>query len=158
MNQMALAALKTQHKNFLQSMFDEGILDNQFAQIQALQDASAPNFVQEVIALFCNDAERIITELNKYVGSENVDFTKLDSHVHQLKGSSSSIGAHRLKLACGDLRQASDDRNKERCIQALNIITREYCLLRNNFQTLIQVIIIFFPPLSFPFRFLLSSC
>ncbi|OMO68282.1 hypothetical protein COLO4_29784 [Corchorus olitorius] len=86
---MALAALKTQLKNFVQSMFDEGVLDSQFSQIQALQDASNPNFVEEVITLFCNDAERIITELNKYLGYQNVDFGKLDSYVHQLKGSSS---------------------------------------------------------------------
>ncbi|KAK6231803.1 hypothetical protein SCA6_001876 [Theobroma cacao] len=90
MIQMALAALKTQLKNFVQSMFDEGVLDSQFSQIQALQDSSNPNFVDEVITLFCTDAERIITELNKYL-----------------------IGAHRLKLACVNLRQASDDRSKE---------------------------------------------
>lgn len=79
-------------------------------------------------------------------GYQNFDFSKLDSFVHQLKGSSSrliyistysasydslicamticpfnffciwsliSIGAHRLKLACVNLREASDDRNKE---------------------------------------------
>ncbi|XVE96470.1 hypothetical protein REPUB_Repub02eG0224700 [Reevesia pubescens] len=136
---MALAALKTQLRNFVQSMLDEGVLDSQFSQIQALQDSSNPNFVDEVITLFCNDAERIITELNRYLGYQIVDFSKLDSYVHQLKGSSSSIGAHRMKLACVNLRQASDDRNKEGCLRALNSITSEYCLLRSKFQTLIQL-------------------
>ncbi|XP_022767130.1 histidine-containing phosphotransfer protein 1-like [Durio zibethinus] len=136
---MALAALKTELKNFVQSMFEEGVLDSQFSQIQALQDSSNPNFVDEVITSFCSDAERIITELNRYLGYQNVDFSKLDSYVHQLKGSSSSIGAHRLKLACVNLRQASDDRNKEGCVRALNLITREYCLLRSKFQIVIQL-------------------
>ncbi|XVF07712.1 hypothetical protein REPUB_Repub06bG0163300 [Reevesia pubescens] len=139
MTQMALAALKTQLKNFVQSMFDEQVLDSQFSQIQALQDSSNPNFVDEVITLFCSDAERIITELNSYLGYQTVDFSRLDSYVHQLKGSSSSIGAHRLKLSCVNLRQASDDRNKEGCMLALNQITREYCILRSKFQTLIQL-------------------
>ncbi|XP_022744610.1 histidine-containing phosphotransfer protein 1-like [Durio zibethinus] len=139
MSPMALAALQTQLKNFVQSMFDKGVLDSQFGQIQALQDSSNPNFVDEVITLFCSDAERIITELNRYLGYQNVDLSKLDSYVHQLKGSSSSIGAHRLKLACVNLRQASDDRNKEGCARALNLITSEYCLLRSKFQTLIQL-------------------
>ncbi|KAH7553390.1 hypothetical protein ACOSP7_029908 [Xanthoceras sorbifolium] len=125
--------------SFVQSMFDEGILDSQFAQIQALQDSSNPNFVHEVITLFCNDAERIITEMNNYLSHSNVDFSTLDSRVHQLKGSSSSIGAKRLKLACVELHQASDDKNKDRCLQALNIIAQEYFLLRNKFQTLIQL-------------------
>ncbi|KAK8600461.1 hypothetical protein V6N13_059766 [Hibiscus sabdariffa] len=87
---MALAALKTQRKNLVQSMFDEGVLDNQFNQLQALQDSSNPNFVDEVVTLFCNDAERIVTDLNRYLNCQIVDFNKLDSHVHQLKGSSSS--------------------------------------------------------------------
>ncbi|MBA0713344.1 hypothetical protein Golax_012384, partial [Gossypium laxum] len=128
-----------------------GVLDNQFSQIQALQDSTNPNFVEEVITLFCNDAERIINEINRNLGYQNVDFSNLDSYVHQLKGSSSrsyafasllssfanlssnpggymlmtlknffcpciwspSIGANRLKLACANLRQASDERNKE---------------------------------------------
>ncbi|XVF76243.1 hypothetical protein PTKIN_Ptkin13bG0250600 [Pterospermum kingtungense] len=139
MSQMALAAYKTQLKNFVQSMFDEGLLDSQFSQIQALQDSSNPNFVDEVITLFCSDAERIITELNRYLGYQDVDFSKVDAYVHQLKGSSSSLGAHRLKLACVNLRQASDERNKEGCMRALNLITQEYCLLRNRFQTVVQL-------------------
>ncbi|KAJ8754163.1 hypothetical protein K2173_002062 [Erythroxylum novogranatense] len=136
---MALAALKAQLNNFVQSMLEEGMLDSQFAQVQALQDESNPCFITEVITSFCNDAERIVIELNKYMSHQTLDFAKLESFVHQLKGSSSSIGAKRLKLACTDLLQASDDRNKNGCLQALNAITREYCLLRNKFDTIIQL-------------------
>ncbi|OAY42881.1 histidine-containing phosphotransfer protein 1 [Manihot esculenta] len=137
---MALPALKAQLQYSVQSMFDEGLLDGQFAQIQALQDESNPNFISEVITSFCNDAEKIITELNKHLTNEqNVDFFKLESRVHQLKGSSSSIGARRLKLACADLLQAFDCKNKGGCLEALNIITREYCLIGAKFQTLIQL-------------------
>ncbi|KAF2307603.1 hypothetical protein GH714_030110 [Hevea brasiliensis] len=136
---MALLALKAQLSAFVQSMFDEGLLDGQFIQIQALQDETNPNFIAEVITSFCNDAERIITELNKYMTQQNVDFSKLESCVHQLKGSSSSIGAHRLKLACADLQQAFDEKNKGGCLKALNIITREYCILGGKFETLIQL-------------------
>ncbi|GMI71020.1 HPT phosphotransmitter 4 [Hibiscus trionum] len=136
---MAIAALKTQHRNLVQTMFDEGMLDNQFNQLQDLQDSSNPNFVDEVITLFCNDAERIITELTRHLSYQNVDFSKLDSYVHQLKGSSSSIGAHRLKLACVNLRQASDGWNKEECVEAFYSIRREYCHLRTKFQVMMQI-------------------
>uniref|UniRef100_A0A5B6YVV2 Histidine-containing phosphotransfer protein n=1 Tax=Davidia involucrata TaxID=16924 RepID=A0A5B6YVV2_DAVIN len=136
---MALAALKAQLNGFVNSMHDEGMLDSQFTQIQALQDESNPNFVTEVISLFCDDAKRIITELHKYLDQPNVDYHKLDAFVHQLKGSSSSIGAQRMKIACVDLRQASDDKSKERCLQALSKIMYEYCLLQNKFQTLVQM-------------------
>ncbi|KAE8098517.1 hypothetical protein FH972_016574 [Carpinus fangiana] len=111
---MDLHGLQTQHNNLIQSMFYEGMLDSQFAQIQVLQDANNPNFVMEVITIFCNDAERIMLELNNYLGQQDVDFNKLNGLVHQLKGSSSSVGAQHLKLACIDLHQASEDKNKGR--------------------------------------------
>ncbi|KAF3441693.1 hypothetical protein FNV43_RR15608 [Rhamnella rubrinervis] len=141
MSNMALSAYKSQLKNLVQSMLDEGILDSQFAQLQALQDASSPNFVADVISVYCNEAERIITELNSYICSQqDIDFSKMDANVHQLKGSSSSIGAKRVTLACVELRQAFDDKNRERCIKALNRIRQEYYFyLQGKFQTLMQL-------------------
>ncbi|CAL1373115.1 unnamed protein product [Linum trigynum] len=136
---MELAFHKAQLNSLVQSMFDAGILDSQFSQIQALQDDENPAFIAEVISSFCHDAERIIIELNKHLSHQNVDFSKMDGCLHQLKGSSSSIGANRMKLACCDLREASDEKNKSRSLQALNIVTREYCRLRGQFQTFLQL-------------------
>lgn len=53
--------------NLSQTYDLQGMLDSQFAQIQVLQDASNPNFVAEVIMIFCKDAERIILEMNNYL-------------------------------------------------------------------------------------------
>ncbi|XP_015901950.3 histidine-containing phosphotransfer protein 1 [Ziziphus jujuba] len=132
-------AFKVQLKHLVQSMLDEGILDSQFIQLQALQDASNPNFVAEVITLFCNEAQRIINDLEIYIGQQDVDFSKMDANVHQLKGSSSSIGARRVTLACADLREASDERNKDRCRQVLIRINQEYATLKVKFQNLLQL-------------------
>ncbi|XP_044506754.1 histidine-containing phosphotransfer protein 1-like isoform X1 [Mangifera indica] len=136
---MAFPSKEAQIKTFLKSMFDEGLLDCQFTQIQALQDANNPDFVNEVVTLFCTDTERIITEMNKFMSQNNIDFSKLNSYAVRLTGSSSSIGAARMKAACVDLRRASDDESKERCLQALDAMTREYCLFRNKFHTLMQL-------------------
>lgn len=46
-------------------MFEKGILDDQFTQLQQLQDESNPNFVVEVVTLFFEDAERLLNELAK---------------------------------------------------------------------------------------------
>ncbi|GAV66083.1 Hpt domain-containing protein [Cephalotus follicularis] len=136
--EMALiAALKTQHKNLVLSMFDEGILDDQFTQVQALEDES--HFVNQVITVFCNDTERAITELNKNLSYQNVDFEKLYDSIHRLKGSSSSIGAQRFKFACMELHLASEYKHKDGCLRALNNMTREYLLLRSKFETLIEL-------------------
>ncbi|PWZ53248.1 Histidine-containing phosphotransfer protein 1 [Zea mays] len=73
------------------NMYATGLLDDQFQQLQLLQDPSAPDFVSEVVTLFCQDGERIIEELAKLLcvwEKPNVDFDRVDAFVHQLKGSS----------------------------------------------------------------------
>ena len=43
----------------------QGFLDDQFTQLQMLQDESNPDFVAEVINLFAEDSERLLSELTK---------------------------------------------------------------------------------------------
>lgn len=45
--------------------FKKGFLDEQFNQLQQLQDESNPDFVVEVVTLFFEDAERLLNELSK---------------------------------------------------------------------------------------------
>ncbi|KAI4978077.1 hypothetical protein ZWY2020_014631 [Hordeum vulgare] len=51
---------------------------------------SALGFVAEVATLFIDDADRIIADIAALLDQPAMDFDKLDAHVHQLKGSSSS--------------------------------------------------------------------
>eukprot|EP00262_Sarcandra_glabra_P017660 TRINITY_DN6128_c0_g1_i2.p1 TRINITY_DN6128_c0_g1~~TRINITY_DN6128_c0_g1_i2.p1 ORF type:complete len:150 (+),score=29.28 TRINITY_DN6128_c0_g1_i2:299-748(+) len=136
---MASAALKEQLNALVNSMLQEGLLDDQFTQLQMLQDESNPGFVAEVIALFCEDSERILAELNVSMEQPVVDFHKVDAYVHQLKGSSSSVGAQRIKLACTDFRQFCEDNEREGCLRALHVVKHEYYLLRSKFETMVQL-------------------
>lgn len=43
----------------------QGLLDEQFSQLQQLQDENTPDFVEEVVALFFEDSERILGELTE---------------------------------------------------------------------------------------------
>ncbi|ERN13118.1 hypothetical protein AMTR_s00040p00173990 [Amborella trichopoda] len=90
-----------------------GCLDEQFHQLQLLQDESNPGFVAEVISLFCDDSEKILTELTRILAQDVVEFNNITAFVHQLKGSSSSIGAHKVKLACNKFRTCCENTNKE---------------------------------------------
>lgn len=136
---MALSAVKAELKTLVHSMLEEGILDSQFTQLQGLQDESNPNFVAEVVTLFIKDAQKIINHLSYYMSQEVVDFSEMDPYVHQIKGSTSSIGARNMTLACGDLHQASDAKNKEMCLQALNKINHEYCRLQVKLHVIVQL-------------------
>ncbi|KAL9425288.1 hypothetical protein AB3S75_032268 [Citrus x aurantiifolia] len=89
----------------------QGLLDSQFAQIQCLQDENNPEFVSEVIS---KDVERIMTELNRSLSHQELYYSRTDFFINQLSGSGStfSIGARKLKLACADIHQALDDKIK----------------------------------------------
>uniref|UniRef100_B3TLT2 Histidine-containing phosphotransfer protein n=1 Tax=Elaeis guineensis var. tenera TaxID=51953 RepID=B3TLT2_ELAGV len=136
---MAATALKEQLNGLVNSMFAEGLLDEQFQQLQMLQDGSNPGFVAEVVTLFCEDSERILTELTKLMDQALVDYSKVDAYVHQLKGSSSSVGAQNVKLACIQFRQFCEENNKEGCVRALNVVKHEYYRLRSKFETMLQL-------------------
>ena len=43
----------------------KGFLDDQFNQLQQLQDESNPDFVVEVVSLFFEDSDRLLNELAK---------------------------------------------------------------------------------------------
>ncbi|KAL3349498.1 hypothetical protein AABB24_022558 [Solanum stoloniferum] len=114
-------------------------LYNEFIQLQQLQDESNPDFVVEVVSLFFEDSERLLNELAKTLNQTNVDFKKLDAHVHQLKGSSSSIGAQRVQRVCISFRNYCDDRNVEGCLKCLQQIKIEYTVVKNKLETLFKL-------------------
>ncbi|XP_065855492.1 histidine-containing phosphotransfer protein 5-like [Euphorbia lathyris] len=136
---MALSSLQAEFNNLLHSMFDENILDEQFTQVRSLQDETNPNFTAQVINSFCLDARKVIIKLNKQFNAPDVEFSVLEPSVHQLKGSSSCIGARRLKVACTELQQVFDVKDKQGCLQSLNKIIHEYRILEGKLHTLIQL-------------------
>uniref|UniRef100_A0A8I6Y0T9 Histidine-containing phosphotransfer protein n=1 Tax=Hordeum vulgare subsp. vulgare TaxID=112509 RepID=A0A8I6Y0T9_HORVV len=68
-----------------------------------------------------------------------VDFDKVDAHVHQLKGSSSSVGAQKVKLASMHFRQFYEAKSKEGCFMALALVRSEFYDVRSKFQTMMQL-------------------
>ncbi|KAJ8619590.1 hypothetical protein MRB53_028119 [Persea americana] len=110
---MEVGQLQSRWFDLTSSLFHEGFLDNQFTQLQQLQDESNPGFVFEVVTLFFDDSEKLLSDLGRALDQQTVDFEKVDAHVHQLKGSSSSIGAQRVKNVCIAFRNFCDANNKE---------------------------------------------
>ncbi|XP_027367105.1 histidine-containing phosphotransfer protein 1-like [Abrus precatorius] len=134
-----MVQLQRQIVDYTASLFHEGFLDDQFNQLQQLQDESNPDFVVEVVTLFFEDAERLINELTIALSQQSIDFKKLDAHVHQLKGSSSSIGAQRVHRICISFRNSCEDQNVEGCLMNLQLVKREYSLVKNKLETLFRM-------------------
>ncbi|XP_031489196.1 histidine-containing phosphotransfer protein 1-like [Nymphaea colorata] len=136
---MDAIVLKEQRLAFLNSLFCEGYLDEQFKQVQMLQDANTPGFMADLITLYCQDSERILAEISQALNEKRPDFRKVDASVHQLKGSSASVGAHQVKLACIELRSHCEQANKDGCVKALNVVKQQFYILRNKLETLMQL-------------------
>ncbi|XP_016541381.1 histidine-containing phosphotransfer protein 1 isoform X3 [Capsicum annuum] len=110
---MEVVQLQRSFVEYMDSLFREGFLDAQFSQLQQLQDDSNPDFVVEVVSLFFEDSERLLNDLTMALDQPNVDFKQVDAHVHQLKGSSSSVGAQRVKNCCIPFRNCCEEQNTE---------------------------------------------
>ncbi|KAK8513626.1 hypothetical protein V6N12_052803 [Hibiscus sabdariffa] len=95
------------------SLFDQGYLDEQFIQLEELQDDANPDFVQEIVTLFFTDSARLIQNIEHALNSWPINFSKLDDYMHQFKGSSSSIGARKVTKECTMLREYCSAGNAE---------------------------------------------
>lgn len=125
--------------DYTKSLFMEGILDAQFLQLQQLQDESNPDFVAEVVSLFFEDSEKLVNDIARALDQQSVDFRRIDAHVHQLKGSSASVGAERVKNACVAFRKSCEEQNVEGCLRCLQQVKQEYYLVKNKLETLFRL-------------------
>ncbi|KAJ7977472.1 histidine-containing phosphotransfer protein 1-like [Quillaja saponaria] len=80
------------------NLFHEGYLDDQFTQLQKLQDESSPDFVIEVVIKYFDDSEYLLSNLTRALEQPTVDFKQVDEYIHQYEGSSARLfSLHQLK-------------------------------------------------------------
>ncbi|KAJ7972855.1 Histidine phosphotransfer protein [Quillaja saponaria] len=118
------------------NLFREGYLDDQFTQLQKLQDESSPDFVLEVVTMYFDDSENLLGNMARALEQPIVDFKQVDSYVHQYRGSSASVGAARVKNVCANFRNFCESQNHEGCLKSLQNLRNEFSLLRTNLQYL----------------------
>ncbi|XP_004510310.1 histidine-containing phosphotransfer protein 4-like [Cicer arietinum] len=123
-----------------QSLFDQGLLDEQFIQLEELQDDANPNFVEEIVTLYYRDSSRLISSIELALKERNyLDFNKLDTLMHQFTGSSSSIGAKKVKAECNLFREYCRTGNNEGCMKCFQQLKIEYVSLRKKLEAYFQL-------------------
>ncbi|KAF9618276.1 hypothetical protein IFM89_000911 [Coptis chinensis] len=136
---MNVEQLKSRFKGHYDFMVAEKFLDEQFSQLQQLQDESTPDFAFEVVSLFFEDCQKIFHDLDRALEQPMVDFKTVDNNVHTLKGSSSSIGAARVTHVCIAFRSFCDEHNLEGCLRSMQELKRETALVKNQFEILFKL-------------------
>ncbi|KAL3633051.1 histidine-containing phosphotransfer protein 6 [Castilleja foliolosa] len=132
--------LRVDMNRLLALLFHQGVLDEQFVQLQQLQDESSPHFVSEVVNIYFHESEKLLMNLRGLlVDKEFSDYKRMGIHLNQFMGSSSSIGAQRVRNVCVAFRAASELHNRAGCLRALELLEYEYCYLRNKLNELFQI-------------------
>lgn len=128
--------MQRQLVDYTKSLYLEGVLDSQFLQLQQLQDESNPDFVVEVVSLFFEDSEKLLNDLTGVLNQPSIDFKRIDAFVHQFKGSSSSVGAQRVRNACIAFRNFCEEQNYQACLGCLQNVKQEYWLFKNRLENM----------------------
>ncbi|XP_010247594.1 PREDICTED: pseudo histidine-containing phosphotransfer protein 6-like isoform X2 [Nelumbo nucifera] len=132
--------LRADMNRLLALLFHQGVLDEQFLQLQQLQDETSPNFVFEVVTIFFRESEKLLRNLRGLLlDRELSDYKKMEIHLNQFMGSSSSVGAKRVRNVCVAFRAASEQSNRAGCLRALELLEHEYCYLKNKLHELFQL-------------------
>ncbi|KAI5392163.1 hypothetical protein KIW84_076811 [Lathyrus oleraceus] len=78
-----------------QSLFDQGFLDEQFIQLEELQDDANPNFVEEIVTLYYRDSSRLISNLEQTLERIHWISTSWTQSCISLKEAAQALGRKR---------------------------------------------------------------
>ncbi|CAB4288378.1 unnamed protein product [Prunus armeniaca] len=126
--------LRQQVASMRQSLFDEEILDKQFMQMEQLEDVDNPNFAEEVMTLYIRDSTKLIATVEQALERTPYDVNKLDKSLHQLKGSSASVGANKVWSETNQMRESIKAGDLERTKAQLQLIKLAHETLRGKVE------------------------
>ncbi|XP_052182055.1 histidine-containing phosphotransfer protein 4-like [Diospyros lotus] len=119
-----------------QSLFDEGFLGEKFDELRELQD---DDFVEEIVTVFFAESAQSIQKIEKEcVEITPIDFSKLNTYLHKIKGSCSSIGAKKVLNECLQFRVYCNAGYEEGCKIALQHLKKELSTLKEQLDAYFQ--------------------
>ena len=86
----------------------------QFNELLELQTDAEPEFMQEIIDMYCVDSQGMLEELKEILGQDECTdegYDKARAALHKLRGSSSTLGAEGIQLTCESLRELCVNKN-----------------------------------------------
>ncbi|PQM41354.1 histidine-containing phosphotransfer protein 4 [Prunus yedoensis var. nudiflora] len=99
-----------------QSLFDQGFLDEQFIQLEELQDDANPNFVEEIATSYYRDSYRSLQAIEL-----------------------AFIGAKKVKAECQQFREYCNAGNGEGCMRTFQALKNEHATLKKRLEAYFQM-------------------
>ncbi|XP_013675587.3 pseudo histidine-containing phosphotransfer protein 2 [Brassica napus] len=136
---MDIKALHLKLQEMRQSFFNEGYLNCQYTQIEALEKDSSPYFIVEIITLYFRDSPNVIAALEHELAREPIELPKITKCINRLKSSSASIGAIKINNELEKANILLQAGNVEGMKEAVRRIKKEHSELRAKFETYFQL-------------------
>uniref|UniRef100_A0A7N0ZRX6 Histidine-containing phosphotransfer protein n=1 Tax=Kalanchoe fedtschenkoi TaxID=63787 RepID=A0A7N0ZRX6_KALFE len=96
-----MAGIHQLQKHFLDyvdSLFNEEVLDEQFIEVQGLKPVDNPNFTVQLFTIFSDDAMTVITVMAEMLKQPTVNFIELYHTGQKLRGSSATLAGYVRQL------------------------------------------------------------
>ncbi|KAL5768744.1 hypothetical protein ACOSP7_015287 [Xanthoceras sorbifolium] len=135
-----MASLKQQIAEMRQSFFDEELLDKYFIQLEQLADLDNPDFVEDVLTLFFRDSTQLLSTIEEDMEKIPLDYVTLDRNLHQLKGSSASVGANKIKIEVNQTREHLKEGNLEGAKASFEQLKKEHSTLKTKLNNYFQLV------------------
>ncbi|KAM7259140.1 hypothetical protein ACFE04_014881 [Oxalis oulophora] len=100
LNSWRMDSLHQEIASMRQSLFDEGLVDDQFDVLEQYQDEENPHYLEEIFTLFFStEAPETVADMKQAMEESPNNVFKLRDALHKLKGSSASVGAKKVNNA-----------------------------------------------------------
>ncbi|KAF8009470.1 hypothetical protein BT93_J0458 [Corymbia citriodora subsp. variegata] len=127
-------------QNYIDSLKSEGIMDGEYEESRKVQDGpDLSNLMMELINSFLRDGDNSMRELADLLTARNVDYTKVTTAAHLIKGGGYSLGGCRVVAAARALINASINQDKQSCETSYELVVNEYYHFRDKLRTLYQM-------------------
>ncbi|XP_052886025.1 histidine-containing phosphotransfer protein 4-like isoform X2 [Gossypium arboreum] len=104
-----------------------------------LEGKDNPNFVEEVFTMYLRDSIAFLETIEEAMKTIPIDSIKVDSILHQLKGSSASVGANKVLKEVNKTRQVLGKGNLERTKASILELRKEYDSFKAKLEPYFQL-------------------
>ncbi|OWM66070.1 histidine-containing phosphotransfer protein 4-like isoform X2 [Punica granatum] len=120
-----------------QTLFDEGVLDDQFLQLEDIY--GDPKSLEELITWSFGESAKNIGTIEQLLERASIDFIEVGKALHKLKGTSASIGAKNVLMKVNEMTEQCKTNTVDGCKASLQGLKNEQNDLKEKLTIYLQM-------------------